>query len=116
MTQPNKVKVINLLRSRGDTDPINFRLSVKKTKKAIDVTNDSFILSVSEEASPTGTDYVFQSTGTITEGFDGRISFPVPLASADNLDGKYYDVQRTYNTYVKTIIKGIIEFEQDITK
>jgi hypothetical protein len=116
VTQPNKVKIINLLRSRGDTDPIKFRLSNKKTKKAIDVTNDTFTLSVSEESSPTGNDYVFQSTASITEGFDGRISFPVPDASADNLDGKFYDVQRDYNGYKKTIIKGVIQFEQDITK
>ena len=114
--QKNRVKIVNLLRSRGDTDPIKWRLRDPVTKKPIDITGDSFTLSVSEEEFPLGTDYVFQSTGTVTDGFGGALSFPVTLAASDEIGGKFYDVQRTYGGVVKTIIRGKIEFEQDITK
>jgi len=114
--QKSKVKIINLLRSRGDTDPINFKLSNKKTKKPIDITSDSFTLSVSDEEFPIDANYLFQSTGAILDGFKGSVSFPVIEAVANELGGKYYDVQRTYGGVIKTIIRGQIQFEQDITK
>ena len=117
MTQVNqKVKVINLERDRGDTDPIKFRLSNKSTKKGIDVTSDTYKLSVSSEESPTGSSYVFQSTGSISDAFDGKIEFPIDAGAADNLGLHYYDVERSYNSVAKTIIKGTIMFNQDITK
>lgn len=113
--QQQKVKIINLVRSRGDTDDIKFRMTDKK-KNGLDITSNTFILSVSNEESPTGSTYVFQSTGALDDAFDGKFSFPITGGDEDNVGIFYYDVQRTYGGVVKTIIKGKLEFEQDITK
>lgn len=117
MTQiDQKPIVINLERSRGDTFPIPFRLTNKKTKVGIDVTGDTYKLSVSAEEFPTGNTYVLQSIGEITDVFEGKIQFPIDATAADNLGDFFYDVERTYDGVTKTLIKGTIAFIQDITK
>jgi len=115
-TIKNQVEVIHFERDRGDTDPIKFQLKNSKTKEPLDITSDTFTLTVSIEPDPTGTDYIFQSTGEITDGYKGRFQFPISLSDSDNVGTLHYDVQRTYNTYDKTIIKGTIIFDQDLTK
>ncbi len=115
-TIKNKVEIIHFERDRGDTDPMKFRLTNKETKEPIDITNDSFTLSVGLEPNPASAGYVFQSTATITDGFEGRFECPVSLSDSDNVGLFHYDIQRTFNTYDKTIIKGTIDFDQDLTK
>jgi hypothetical protein len=113
----SSVEIVNLVRSRGDTSPIEFKLfsDVRKTE-VIDITGDTFVLSVSEEEAPVTATYVFQSTGTLATPFTGEVAFPITVGNADRIGELFYEVRRTSGGTVKTIIKGLMTFEQNITK
>jgi hypothetical protein len=111
------VKLANLDRSRGDSVPIEFILYEDRgLTEAIDLTGDTFLLSVSSEEYPTTASYEFQSIGAVATPFSGLVSFPVSESNADRTGDYYYDVQRITGGLKRTIIKGIITFNQDITK
>ena len=102
-------------RFRGDTYPI--LLVVTKDGAAYDVTNCTFVLSISKDSSPASADYLFQSTGTIVDAVNGKVQFPVTDINADNVGNFYFDVQMIdAGGYKRTVSKGPITFTQDVGK
>jgi len=111
-------KSVDLKRTRGDTVPFRIRLR-DKSRVAIDVSSYSALLTVSTDESPTdATGQQAQYIGApVAPETDGIIEFIFPLADVDLAGNFYYDVQITdAGGAVSTVMKGAIEFAQDISK
>jgi hypothetical protein len=109
---------INLERKRGDTRRIIFRVK-DSDGLPVDISSGySFILTVDPERSPIdASNNLFQITGIIIDGPNGRVGFPLTDQQADNLGTYYYDGQMIDpNSEKGTIVDGKIKFSQDITK
>lgn len=106
----------NICRSRGDTHPEIFQVKVNGV--AVDITGDTFLLTV--DPSPTPPDNVnnlFQIAGVLVTPAQGIVSFTPSLLQADQTPGVYfYDIQWTNGSEVRTILRGQWEVVQDITK
>jgi hypothetical protein len=105
-----------ITRDRGDNFAHKITILDKDTRLPIDVTGNTFILSVSTIREPTVASYLFQSTGAITDAAGGKVSFPVTGGDEDNVGHFYFDIEMTAGTEIRTIDKGSIHFKQDITK
>lgn len=103
-------------RFRGDTWPINIIIKDSVNRQVLNITTNTFILSVSAEREPTGTNYVYQVTGVITDGPNGKVSFPIGVAEADNLGTLFFDIEMIDAGEITTIKKGAINYKQDIGK
>ncbi len=106
---------------RGDTDPIQFRLT-DSDGNPIDITSYTFRLSVDsvenplDATRPTATE-IFAVDGTITDAAAGRFEFVITTVMSDQTPGTYYyDVERTNGTKSRTIVKSTFQIMQDITK
>lgn len=105
---------VNIIRFRGDTDPIIFNVS--KAGKPVDLTGSVFTLSVSTESAPVTPSYTFQITGVVASPLTGQVAFTPLLAQVDLLGTYFYDMQMTTGLAIKTLVSGKITFNQDITK
>lgn len=105
-----------ICRKRGDTFPIEITVSDVNTGLPLDITGNTFTLSVSPENAPAVANYTFQSTGSILVAVDGTVSFAISAANADNVGIFYFDVEMVAGTFKTTIMGGTFEFNQDITK
>lgn len=111
-------KDIPLCRTRGDTRSWTFVIQ-DAAGAVIDITGFSFLLTVDPEEDPsTATNNLFQLTGAIPLGSDGRVTFTLSAGEADQLPSEYfYDVQMTDAALeLFTIIKSTYTVAQDITK
>ena len=103
--------------ARGDTDPKTF--TIKDAAGAvIDISSWTFTLSVDQLLDPTDAlTLQFAVTGAlVTDGTDGKVSFTPAAGDTDLTPSEYfYDIQRNSPT-IKTLIKGVAEIVQDITK
>ena len=110
--------IINITRTRGDTFP--FVITLKDSAGAvIDVSADSFLLTVDPSESPTdNTANLFQLTGTLfTDGTDGKVQFEHSAGNADNVGEYFHDIEQTDgSSKIRTIARGDFILEQDITK
>ena len=117
MTCPAEVTRSAICRKRGDTYPITIAVSNKTTGQLEDITGNDFTLSVSPEDAPVTANYLFQSTGIITDAVNGAVSFAISTSDADNLGNFYFDIQMsTGGSSLTTIMGGTFTFIQDITK
>ena len=105
-----------ITRTRGDTYAHKITILDSATRLGLDITGNTFVLSVSTIREPTVASYVFQVTGTITDAAAGKVSFPFSAVEADNIGTFYYDMEMTAGTEIRTIDIGSIIFNQDITK
>jgi hypothetical protein len=105
-----------ICRKRGDTYPIEITVKDKKTGLVLDVTGNTFTLSVSEEDAPIGAAYAFQSTGTITDAVNGVVEFAITASDANRVGVFYFDVEMAAGTIKTTILGGTFSLFQDITK
>lgn len=116
MACPIELTDSKICRKRGDTYAIIIRVSDKTTGAALDISGNTFTLSVSEETAPVAASYVFQSTGTILVAVDGTVSFPITDANADNLGNFYFDIEMVAGAIKTTVMGGTYSVTQDITK
>ncbi len=112
-----KIEQIEINRKRGDTKAIGITVSDDKGN-VLDITGASFLLTVNSSAEPTDqTTQIFQITGSNAVGTDGKVSFPVSPANADNIGDFFCDIQMTESTgEISTIAEGTFKMTQDITK
>ncbi len=111
-------EVINLCISRGDTQPWTFTVK-DAAGVVVNITGFTYILTVDPSEVPTDAlNNLFALTGTVTDGPNGVVEFELSLAESDQTPGEYrYDLQQTDGaSKIRTIAKGVFEFQQDITK
>ncbi len=105
-------------RVRGDTDAERFTIT-SDGSTPIDITGGSFLLTVDPSESPAdNSNNLYQLTGIISDGPNGKVNFAPDGTQAQADPGNYfYDIQWTDSGgTVKTILKGSWEIQQDITK
>ena len=101
---------------RADTDPKIF--TIKKGGVAQDISGQTFTMSVDTLLDPPDNlTLQFAMTGSfVTDGTDGQVQFSPAAGDTDLAPGEYfYDIQRDTPS-IKTLIKGVVEIVQDITK
>ena len=102
---------------RGDSDPKGF--IIQDSSGAVDITGFTFKLTVDSRRNPDDVStQQFSLAGSITDGPEGAVSFTPTTADTDLAAGTYYyDIQQTdLSAAIKTLIKGQVLIEQDITK
>ena len=105
-------------RIRGDTAPDVFAITTASTGEPTNLTGCSFKLTVNSVKNPVdSTTQAYQLVGEIPDPTTGQVLFSPTEAQADKLGFFYYDVQMT-DSYAKirTLVKGVYCFSQDITK
>ncbi len=105
--------------ARGDTDPKTFTIN-DGAGSAVDISTWTLRMAVNTDINPVDTSTeVFDVLGVfLTDGTDGKIVFTPPAASLDNVAAPgvaYYDISRI-DPSKKTLVKGLVEFVQDIGK
>lgn len=110
---------INVTRKRGDTRRMIYTI-YDQDENVLDITTGySFLLTADPSKTPTdATNNIFQLTGSILDGPNGRVMFPITAEQADQTPAVYYyDVQMTDpNGELFTVIDGRFKIVQDITK
>jgi hypothetical protein len=113
-------ETVNITRDRGETYPINFTfITDKTTKAALDISSSTLTLTASTKKAPaTGFASTFTSTGVdVTDGTDGKSTFSmITTGQSDNVGKFYYDIELNTGGELRTVVKGIMNFVQDITK
>lgn len=109
---------MKITRYRGDTDPISMTITNNSTGSPANLTGSTVKLTTNTKANPTDSSTVlFQLTGISSDPLTGVVEFMLSDTDADKVGTFYYDVELTKNDGKKsTIVKGVIEFTQDITK
>jgi len=113
VTTVGEVPQTNIIRKRGDTKSINLSLT-DSAGAVLDITGFTFTLSVTQLEAPESADYEFQSTGTITDGPNGRVSFPISAGDSDRIGDFFYDIEMVDGaSEISTILEGNFTFIQD---
>jgi len=111
---------LDLCRKRGDTFADVFQVKINGV--AVNVTGDTFLLTVDPEPEPaTAANNLFQLVGILVTPASGIISFAPSALQADQTpDTYFYDIEWTRTGSgageVITILSGAYAFNQDITK
>lgn len=105
---------IPITRKRGDLYAEQITVVDKKTGLGKDITGNTFLMSVSTEEEPTGSTYLFQITGVVTDAANGVVEFTPSVSDADNVGDYFYDIQMLGPK--ETIMSGPYNVIQDITK
>ncbi len=108
---------IPICRKRGDTFPITFTIK-DSAGVVVDITGFTYLLTVDPEEEPIASgNNLFQLTGVVPTGTDGKVTFTLSIGEADNLGEFFYDIQQTDGaSALRTVVKSDWVFEQDITK
>lgn len=106
--------VIN--RFRGDTKP--FQLLLSDSEGPLNLSGCTITLTTNKKSNPTDTtDQVFQLVGSVTSPTNGIVEFSLNSTQADYVGYLYFDIQVVdAQSYVTTLVKGTMSFQQDITK
>lgn len=109
-------QVEDCTRRRGDTVPFN--IQVTSGGSPVDITGYSFRLVVDPSEAPVDdSNELFEVAGTITDAVNGRVSFPISTANADNVGNYFYEVEQTdASSLIRTILAGEWNFTQDVAK
>jgi len=111
------VQIQTITRTRGDTYPftVTFRDSAGAV---IDLTGASFILTVNEEEDPDADELAeFSLIGVVAAPLTGVVEFTLSESDADHVGRFFYDIQMTdVQGYIRTMMRGPFEMQQDITK
>jgi hypothetical protein len=110
------VNQVEVRRYRKDTYPFKVVVKDKETGQPLNITGNTFTMSVASDPAPSTASYVFQSTGTITDAVNGKVSFPITTQDADRVGTYYFDVVMDTGSERTTILRGILIFEESITK
>lgn len=108
---------IPICRKRGDTYPIVYTIT-DSAGVVVDITGFTYLLTVDPSEEPLDAlGNLFQLTGTVALGTDGKVSFTLSSGEADNIGDFFYDIQQTDGaSALRTVVKSTWLFEQDITK
>lgn len=114
----NHITVIDLDRVRGDDFPIQFTLN-DEAGSPVPITSFTFLMTA--DAAPDPSDALanlWELTGVIVDAPNGVFEFRPTIGQMDQLPSTYfYDVQMIdAGGFKRTIIKGELRIEQDITK
>jgi hypothetical protein len=113
MTQGHRIT-----RRRGDTYPVQITIT-DSAGDPVDITGASFVLTVNavEDPDTPGTEE-FDLTGAIVApATDGVVEFTPTAGDVDLVGRFFYDVQMTdVSGHIRTILAGVWDFVQDITK
>jgi hypothetical protein len=107
----------NICWARDDDDAKVFTIT-NAAGVVTDISAWTFTMSVDEKLEPPDAlTLQFAMAGVlVTDGTDGKVQFTPAGSDTDIAPGKYfYDIQRNLPTK-KTLIKGVVEIVQDITK
>ena len=108
---------LDLCRVRGDTFPFTVQIVVDGTP--LDITGYTIVMTVDPSSEPPDAlGNLFQNTGVVTDGPNGRVTFTLTALQADQTPGEYFhDMQYTDGGgSIRTFAKGAYEVIQDITK
>lgn len=109
----------NLVRFRGDTDPIAVTITRRSTGAAVDLTGASAKLTIHALEEPDAEPETLQLAGVIqSPATDGLVHFTPTAQEADITPGVYfYDVEITFaDSSIKTVGKASFTVRQDVTK
>jgi len=109
---------VDIERYRGDTTPIVVELVDADCEPIAEtILGASFRLTVSQEEWPDTNPALFEIVGTDLDDTNKTITFAFTAVEADNIGAFYYDVEMTESGgVIHTVLKGLMVFEQDITK
>lgn len=109
---------MKITRTRGDTYPDQFSVTMAKTGLPADITGCTFLMTLSSTSAPdAATPPVYQITGTITNPTTGMVEFSPTSTQADQVGFFYYDIQMTdANGKIRTLLLDSYAYTQDITK
>ncbi len=107
----------NICWGRGDSDAKGFIVQ-DSAGVAVNITGFSFRLTVNTDKNPAPGTELFTVTGVITDATAGKVAFAPTTTDTDQDPSKYfYDVEQTDGSgAISTIIKGVAEIIQDISK
>jgi len=111
------VQIQTITRTRGDTYP--FTVTFRDSAGAlVDLTGASFILTVNEEEDPDADELPeFSLVGVVAAPLTGVVEFTLSESDADHVGRFFYDIQMTdVQGYIRTMMRGTFEMQQDITK
>ncbi len=102
---------------RGDSDAKGFVVQ-DSAGMAVDITGFTFRLTVNTDQDPDPGTQLFTVVGVITDAAAGKVAFAPTVSNTDQSPGEYfYDVEQTdAGGLISTIIKGVCEIVQDISK
>ncbi len=105
-------------RTRGDTIPDVFTVTTESTGLVTNLTGCELILTLDTQKNPVDeSTQAYQLEGTWDDAALGIVTFSPTLEQADKLGLFYYDVQMTDGFgKVVTLVKGVYQYTQDITK
>lgn len=105
-----------ITRIRGDTYADRFLVSVSGA--AVDLTGCSLKLTLNTVRNPEDTStQVYQLDGIISLPSSGIVEFAPSTLQADQVGYFYYDIQMSdSNGIIRTLVTGMYEYVQDITK
>lgn len=113
------ITILDLDRVRGDNYPFRFQIFQKDGVTPEVITGFTFTMTVDPEVDPVNaTNNLFQLSGVITDGPNGKVEFRPTLLNMDlTPDTYFYDVQMIDDgPYTRTPVRGKLNIEQDITK
>ena len=108
----------DITRYRGDTAADEVTV-LDSSGVAVDITGFSFILTVNTiEDPPDNTTELYNIAGVLTSPASGQVEFLPTVGNVDQKSANYwYDIQMIdAATRIKTIVKGMYTYIQDITK
>ncbi len=109
---------MQITRFRGDTSSDEFSIYNNTTGAPANLTGSSLVLTINSVLNPTdASQQLFQMTGNVSDPTTGVVDFTPTLLQANNLGTYYFDIQLTDNAgVIRTLVKDVYEFVQDITK
>ena len=107
----------NICWGRGDSAARGFIIQ-NSAGVAINITGFTFRLTVNIELDPNPGTQLFTVVGVITDAANGKVGFAPTSANTDQTPDKYfYDIEQTDGGgLIDTVIKGVCEIVQDISK
>lgn len=106
----------DLLVTRADSPVIP--VTVTSGGSALDITGYTFTLTVNASDDPADdTGALFQISGTVVDGVNGRVDFQPTTVNLDQIPDRYnYDIQMVGGGSTRTILKGVFQIDPDITR
>lgn len=107
---------MQIIRKRGDTYPDELTISLNGA--IADLTGCTLVMTLNTLRNPPDdTTQVYQLSGIITDPAEGKVKFAPTLEQSNQVGSFFYDIQLTDSLgIIRTIIDGIYEYKQDITK
>ena len=107
----------NVCWGRGDSAARGF-IMLDAAGAAVNITGFTFRLTVNTEPDPAPGTELFSVVGVITDASAGKVGFAPTTTDTDQTPGEYfYDIEQTDGGgLIDTVIKGICEIIQDISK